>query len=185
MIGKMGYLAIALAFLWLLLRFLAYKAGLGQMAFHIGVLLNMFFLVIIPFVALRRSIIQSTERQSFIVDLRSALRPGILYVIMVTAMIYVFYQYIDPGFTQSKRDIAEKQLMEYVPDEASYAAIQKDDIGLKGISREQYLDKSRKGFDMIYATGLQTGGSFIALTFTSIIYGLIISILLRKVLFKV
>jgi hypothetical protein len=179
-----SFLAPALALLWLIIRTVAGEMDLADYEVRIGVFANMLFLVLIPFLTLRREIAQSIEKQPFIVDLRTALRPSILYVVLVSVLIYVYYSFINPEFIASKRAIAEEQLIKHVPDEAAYTLLQSEDPTLKSINREQYLAKNREGFDMFDSRGMQAGGSFVALSFTALIYGLIITVLLRKVLFR-
>lgn len=171
-------LAIVLGVLWLLLRILWYALGLGKTGFHLGVLVNMLFLIVIPFRAL--FLTRNADDLGLFADVKQALRPSVAYVILVTGLIFVYYNFADPGYVEALRSEAEQTLVASVPDEATYEALQKQDPALKGISRDEYLKRSREGLNTVYSPGLQTTMSLVALSIVAAIYGLVITVFFRR-----
>ena len=158
----------------------------GQSAngFHAGVFINMSALILLPFLSLRFYYSRNAEIRTFLDDLKQALRPTVLYAVLIPIGIFAYYRYIDPEFTANKYRDAIEVLEQSVGDEEQYAALQKEDIGLQNISREEYLKRSTEGIDFIYSPSVQTGASLLALFLTSIFYSLIITWFYRMLIMK-
>jgi len=170
--------AIVLGVIWLLLRILWYALGLGKTGFHLGVLGNMLFLIVIPFRAL--FLTRNHGDLGLFADVKEALRPSVVYVVTITGLIFVYYNFADPGYVEALRAEAEQTLVASVPDEASFTAMQKQDPALKGITRDEYLERSRAGLNTIYSPGLQTTFSLVALSIVAAVYGLVITVFFRR-----
>lgn len=158
--------------------------GQTETGFHAGVFVNMSALILLPFLSLRFYHESNPEETSFLDDIKRALRPSMIYAVVITIGIFAYYNYIDPEFTANKYKDAIAVLEESVKDEESYKQLQSNDISLEQINREEYLKRSREGIGFIYSPSVQTGASMLALFLTAIFYSLVVTWFYRLLLAK-
>ncbi len=140
-------------------------------------LLHMLFLIILPIRAL--FITRFRGDLGLLADVKEALRPSVIYVILVTGMIFVYYNFANPEFIRQLRIETEQKLLSSVPDDKSYEAMQKKDPFLRAIDRNEYLEQKRQLHDTIFSLELLIPLSLLSLSVVAAIFGLIVTVFFR------
>jgi len=181
--SKITIALISFIFLWIAVKIGFLVNGQSDSGFHAGVFINMSALILLPFLSLKFA--ERNQETSFLDDLKRALRPGMIYAVVITFGIFAYYKYIDPEFTANKYKDAIAILEQSAANDEAYKILQDTDSSLKDLSREEYMKRSSEGIGFIYSASVQTGASLLALFLTTIVYSLFVTWFYRLLLTKI
>lgn len=159
-------LSIILVFVWLV-----FKSAMLQFGYEserIGVILNILFLVIIIFMAVRNL----RKDLAFFEMLKAGMRPAAVYIILITLAIFIYYSWLDPGHMPGVIESNIDAIEQTIDDEGGYEAFAKNHGPLESADRGEYLEKQREGFQMLFSPFARASQSLLALTMLALIYSL-------------
>ncbi len=155
-----------LAFVWLAIKSVLFQMGMNDEKY--GVMLNLFFLVVVIFLAIRAL----RQDADFFPMLKTGMRPAAVYIILVTAAIFIYYQWMDPGYMpgaiQKSIDSIELAIEEeggFQQFKATHPAVQEENL-------IDYLDTQRSNLGTLFSPFGRASQSLLALTMMAFLYTL-------------
>lgn len=160
-------LPIILAFIWLV-----FKTASLQFAYEserTGVIVNVLFLVIIIFMAVRNL----RQDMAFFEMIKAGMRPAAFYVILICFAIFAYYAWLDPGFMPGavQRNLDAVALA--IEAEGGFDEFAQNKGPLEAQSQAEYLIKQRETFEMIFSPFSRASQSLLALTMLALFYSLL------------
>lgn len=169
-------LPVLLAASWLALKVVLFYTGWVSDTFQAGVFLNLLFLVVLIYAAIRRSTVGGT----FFDLVKASMRPAAMYVVLVSIGIFIYYSYLDDGFMDHRLEEAITSLEVYIEDNGGFEAYRETDPSITELDKESYLRKRREELGQyIFSPFAQTSYSILALTVIAFLYSLFMSSLFR------
>lgn len=160
-------LPIILAALWFVVKFVMLQLGYADE--KVGVGLNFFFIVLIIFLALRRQ----AGVTEFVPLVKSAVRPAALYIILAAFAVFIYYQWVDPGYLSGAFERAMGDMSQSISDAGGFEEYKKQVPGIKETSEEAYLVAQRdrfSGFISPFSAYGRASIALITLTFFAVFY---------------
>lgn len=178
-------IAIALAALWIIFKCVFYAYGLSDESFVPGVLINVFFVLVTGsfglYMARRKNNFSSSH---FLDDYKNALKGSVVFSILISVFVYVYYSQIDPSYMErkitSKIEMAEKQ----VATDAKFDQLVEQNPNLRKVSKKEYVANVKDDAQTIHSAYVQSTLSLLALMVLSLIYGLGVTVIFRKIVFR-
>jgi len=165
-----------LAFVWLVLKVVMLQMNVAEEKY--GVMLNLLFIVVIIFMAIR----DSKGERDFITLIKAAMRPAAFYVVCVCVAIFIYYQWLDPGYLPGalERLITDEQ--SHIESVGGYEMYRDANIQVKAATETEHLQTMRDsfgGFISLFSPYGRASIALLTLTFFAVFYSLfMVSILL-------
>ena len=132
-----------------------------------------FVILVIVFVALVfKYKYQKGISPAFMQDFKDAVRPGLLYVISVMAMMAIYYGLLSNDI-QVLRQARVVQYAELIDTDEELAAVKKQNPQLAPYTREQILEQNRQNIDLYMSLQSKLVGSLLALVLTAVVYAVL------------
>jgi hypothetical protein len=179
--NRIYLLPISLAVLWIIIKQMAFILGLFTFgSVQLFVLMNMFLLTFSIALALYKFKKTEENPANFMQDVKKGIAAGMIYNLIVSGFIYLFYAKIHPEYNQYQIDQA-KELLENPKNLEKIRAKNPDmknksDAEIKKMSLMQVQQIASAGFTFVLA--------LLGLTLYSILNSIVISVIYRKLLFK-
>lgn len=122
------------------------------------------------------------KRHSNLVVAKDGMKAGAKYAVSIALAIFMYYQFLDPGFGQSKLDETIALNKAYILEQGGFEELQKNDPTIKDLSEDEYLQKQREFGEVMYKPFTQASASLLALVILSVIYSLIVALLFKVLL---
>ncbi len=169
-------LPVILAFVWLVLKVVMLQMNVAEEKY--GVMLNLLFIVIVIFVAIR----DLKGERDFVTLIKAAMRPAALYVVCACVAIFIYYQWLDPGYLPGAMErviVIEQGLIDSA---GGYEAYRDANVQVKAASESEHLQIIRDsfgGFISLFSPYGRASIALLTLTFFAVFYSLfMVSILL-------
>lgn len=175
------WVGFGFSLLWIAIKYIAFAIGydlFGSVSNF--VLLNMFFLTSSISIGLFIFKKQETEIGDFFQDLRTAMVPGMIYTVMVSGFIYLFYSSIHPEYNAYQ---VEKSRV-WLNDKKNLDQMRENDASLSSKSDQEIKAMKMKQTKQIANAGFSFVVSLLGLTLYCILNSLAISLIYRLVLFR-
>ena len=120
------------------------------------------------------------EDGNFLNDIKNGMTAGVPYALIVSIFLFIYYNSINPDFTQSKIDYMEHQLND--PDNIKSLRNTNEDLSnksdeeIKRVMMDRTKDMYSPNFTMVI--------TLLGLTIYSALNSIMISIILRKIVFR-
>jgi hypothetical protein len=111
---------------------------------------------------------------------KTALKPGMLYAILLSGFIYLYYAKIDSGFTQKRIAETTQRAAQFYDAEK----IKNTDKELLKLSKDEYVLKASQSAQFIYSPFVASTLGMIGLVFMSLLYAIIIAWAWKAYLYK-
>jgi hypothetical protein len=160
-------LPIILVFLWAVFK--TAMLQFGQDSERIGVILNILFIVIIIFMAIRKL----KGDYGFFEMIKAGMRPAALYIVLVTIMIFVYYSFLDPGFMPGVVETNMESVQNAIVQEGGFDSFAENHGPLESTNEADYLSKQRETFEMMFSPFARASQSLLALTMLGLFYSLL------------
>jgi hypothetical protein len=144
----------------------------------------MFILAIIAITLWYRYRAVSLQESNFLVDFKDAMKHAAIYVVLVSAFIWLYYSAIDSDFLEVRITDQLAAHKEYLSDPANLAELKKTNPMLEELSAEEILNMEEENKRKFLSPLVTATGSLVGLIFLSITYSLFATVLFRKVLLK-
>jgi hypothetical protein len=167
---------------WLGIRFGLGKTLAPEIALKAGIMLNILFVLIsIFFVFYFTKRKEGYPESSVIEDLKLSLKGGIVYVVMVSFGIYVFYSFIDDSLFVKKQNDIKIEISKLT--KAEIIERKNGSEATKNITSEAYLNQIKENSQALANPKTQTMISALGLTIWCLFASIICTFIFRKVLF--
>ena len=169
---------------WVLIKLVLFNLEVDH-AFEIGAGVNILFLLIVIFVAIRAHF-QQGGRTLFLDDVKAGMRQAGVYALIVSGFIFAYYKWIDADYLPDLIDARVESAATEIEKAGGWEAyVEKmNDPVLEEVTFADYLDDVRETGEQMITPGTALGLSLVALVSISFFYALIIAALYRRVLSK-
>lgn len=117
-------------------------------------------------------------------DIKSAMGGGMIYTIIVSTLIYVYYAKIDPSYNERQMAIAEESVRKMLDDPQELARVKKNNPELASLTKEEIFEKGMMNQKAIFSAGSTMTLSLLGMLLLTTINAIILTIIFRRVLFK-
>lgn len=174
-----------LAMIWSIIKIVFYLRDDAEMGFNVGVMANILFVLLVIVITLwfkykEVKLIDS----SLISDIKDGLRKAMVYLILVSGMMVLYYGVLDKDFLQGRANARIEMERENAMTNEAFEEWKKSDDTLEDISLEQYMSNFEDGIRENYRIKTIVPGALLLMLILSIVYSLLVSLLFRKVLLK-
>lgn len=116
-------------------------------------------------------------------DIKNALSAGLPYTIVISIFIYLFYTYIDPGYTEHKISERITAAEKYIANEDNWNKI-KANPTYETFSKEQFLKAEMESATTFNSPKFVMIVSLLGGLLLGTFYSIFVSVIYRKVMFK-
>lgn len=177
-------IALIFSALWISIKYLFFYTGITGHDRVPATLINVFLLLSAITVGLYLQKRRDTEDTNAMIDLKNAMSSGVIYSVIVSAFIYLYYTKIDPEFIAHQLAEREVEIHKMVNDEKRLAAFKKEHADAEIMTKDQIekrlLKSNREGASAGFTSTLST----LALLILSAFYSILVTIIMRKVVFR-
>lgn len=183
-VGKVK-IALLFAFSWILLKYLFYTLHFFQDDILIPGLINNLFLIL----AIALGLYYEKKKEGFgkgtaFSDLKAAVTSGMIYTLLIAGFIFVYYQYIQPEFIETRIEERMDLLYSEMERPSYIDSLRNDNESFSMMTDEEIIRNIKDNT----VTNLSPKSSFIftllgmmILTFS---YGIFITIIYQRILFR-
>lgn len=171
---------------WIIVKLILFNVEVtGDEGLAVGVSANLLFLIVAIFLAVRAAHLKD-RRLIFLESVKSGMKQGAVYALIVAGFIFVHYKWIDKDYLADKVESRVKHEAERIEEQGGWEKFKDnaEDERLDSLTYDDYLDDMRdaqKGFISAQSAMLFSLVSMISVSF---IYSLLVSVFYRKVLLK-
>jgi hypothetical protein len=116
-------------------------------------------------------------------DIKKAMTGGMLYAVLVSSLLYVYYAKIDPGFNKQQIETGMENDKKYISNPKNLAKI-KEDPQYESKSTEEILRERLDSYKEAYSAGTTMTMSLLGLMVLCTINAIVVTVVFRRVLFK-
>ncbi len=117
-------------------------------------------------------------------DIKNTMGSGIVYTVLVSFLIYLYYAKIDPGYNERQLAIAEASVNKMLDDPKEMAKIKKNNPDLESLTREEIYEKAIANQKAMFSPGSTMTISLLGMLLLSTVNAIILTVIFRRVLFK-
>lgn len=176
--------ALLFAGIWIGIKLLFFVTNAVGSSLVAPTLLNIFCLLVAITSGLYLQKRRDKEETNTMIDLKNAMTSGVLYSVIVSGFIYLYYTRIDPEFIEHQIAEREVEIHQLIQDKNKLAKFKKDYPDAEVMTDKQIekrlLDSNRQGASAGFTSTLAT----LALLILSAFYSIMITIIMRKVVFR-
>ena len=150
------------------------------------VMLNLFFILMVEFIALRLKYKEFTLQQSnFLDDIKTCIRAAASYVIIIVVFIVAYYYLIHPELYDNKITATVDVVKEQVSTTELFDQLKRDDMSIPPeTTPDEYIANAKENAERLFGWWFIAGGSLLLLIAVSIFNSVFVTLLYRKVLLK-
>lgn len=175
LISAVAWIVIKLAFFWL---------NISANSITPTVLLNIFGLLSSITIGLFLQKRRDTEETNAMHDLKNAMSAGVPYAVIVSVFIYLFYGQINPEYYEHQLAENKTEIHKMVSDPVRLEKFKKEHPDAEVMYPDQIEKRLFKSAEQQSSAGFTSTLSMLALLILGTFYSLIITIILRKVVFR-
>ncbi len=170
--------ALLFSALWIIVRLTTFLGSFGEVYGYV-LLINPLFLLLAVTFGLRASKSQSKEASSFLRDVKTGMKAGVLYALIVALFTFLYHRSIDPDFFEDRKEKVIVSLKKEIEHREKLKEEEKEvPPGTIDIEQtRQSLNTMSSPFSVMTLT-------LLGLITLSIIYAMVVAALDRKVLSK-
>ena len=127
---------------------------------------------------------ESASENSALNDIKNTIGSGIVYTVLVSFLIYLYYAKIDPGYNERQLAIAEASVNKMLDDPKEMAKIKKNNPDLESLTREEIYEKAIANQKAMFSPGSTMTISLLGMLLLSTVNAIILTVIFRRVLFK-
>ena len=127
---------------------------------------------------------ESASENSALNDIKNTMGSGIVYTVLVSFLIYLYYAKIDPGYNERQLAIAEASVNKMLDDPKEMAKIKKNNPDLESLTREEIYEKAIANQKAMFSPGSSMTISLLGMLLLSTVNAIILTVIFRRVLFK-
>lgn len=117
-------------------------------------------------------------------DIKSILKIGMIYTLIVSGLIYLYYAKIDPAYNETQIATIEESMKKMVDDPVQLKKFRADRPEFEASSKEEILSKSSSNIRNWYNPTSVMTISLLGMMMLSVINSLVLTIIYRRLLFR-
>lgn len=173
---KVGLIA---ALIWISIKFIAFSQAISLDDLKPFVFINMFILT--AAIAIALYLVKRHETESNLLnDIKNGMLAGVPYAVIVSVFLYFYYQKIYPEFNAKKINEIEVKLSNPM----TIKEIQKSNIAMENKSSEEIKRDVLSKTEMIYNANFTMLVSMLSLLLYATLNSILISVILRRIIFR-
>lgn len=175
----MKYAGFYLAFIYIIIRIVAFYMGASDDQYKYLVSVNLLFIVLSISGAMYHNYRSGEEKVLFPDEMKVAMRAVSAYAIILTVFVFTFYKWIDSGFEQRKIDAYRYEL-----EQKEYETLPDVDNPLLifGITKEEFIEREVEKASTFLSPFSQSTLTLVGIMAAGIIYSLLMVFLRLKFL---
>lgn len=126
---------------------------------------------------------QANTDNSALADIKNTLGGGMIYTVLVSGLIYLYYAKLDPGYNQRQLAIAEMRVDEMLKDEGQMAELRKSP-DYESKTDEEIRELAIANQEAIYNPTSTMTISLLGMLLLSTINAIILTFVFRRILFR-
>lgn len=173
---KVGLIA---ALIWISIKLIAFSQAISLDDLKPFVFINMFILT--AAIAIALYLVKRHETESNLLnDIKNGMLAGVPYAVIVSVFLYFYYQKIYPEFNAKKINEIEVKLSNPM----TIKEIQKSNIAMENKSSEEIKRDVLSKTEMIYNANFTMLVSMLSLLLYATLNSILISVILRRIIFR-
>lgn len=168
--------AVIFASCFIIAKLIFFNAG-WHSKFYVGIIFINILMVLLAMVYgmwMERKHSQ-TPKNSYLEIVKSCMRPAMLYVLLVTAFVYLYYNVIDQ---QHCAQLVEQRMA--AAEKADFAEIQKANAEFQNMTRNDFLDRERENAEKIFSPFAVATATLFGLVILSFFYSLVVAWVFKR-----
>lgn len=117
-------------------------------------------------------------------DIKSILGIGMVYTVIVSGLIYLYYAKIDPAYNENQIAMIEESMQKLVNDPVEFKKFKAERPEYEALTKEEILKKSSESIRPWYQANTVMTISLLGMLMLSVINSLVLTVIYRKVLFR-
>ena len=185
--NRLRQLILTFILLWIAVKMAFFFTGNAQEGMVISVFLNLLFILLVEFFALRFKYETTNLHQSnFLIDMKDCVKAGATYVVFVVLFLVCYYYLIHPELFQGQIEDRVALAIEQSSDPEYFEELKRQNVNQipPNATPEDYVDGTRADAEQFLGWAFVGGMSLMVLTVLSIFNAVFITLLYRKVLLK-
>lgn len=127
---------------------------------------------------------EKVSESSALGDIKSTLKIGMIYTVIVGALIYLYYAKIDPAYNENQIAVIEQSMQKMVDDPVQLKKFRAERPEFEASSKEEIIKKSSANIRNWYNPTSVMTISLLAMLMLSVMNSLILTIIYRRILFR-
>jgi len=185
--NRLRQLILTFILLWITVKMAFFFTGSAQEGMVMSVFLNLLFILLVEFFALRFKYKTITLDQSnFLIDMKDCVKAGTTYVVFVVVFLVCYYYLIHPELFQGQIEDRVALAIEQSSDPGYFEELKRRNVNQipPDATPEDYVAGTRADAEQFLGWAFVGGMSLMVLTVLSIFNAVFITLLYRKVLLK-
>lgn len=149
-----------------------------------AIYLNIFLLLGAIAFGLYRTMLRETEESNALNDIKNGMKAGLTYSILVGGFIFLYYNNINPDYNDYQIAQIDQGIIDAVNNPDELAKIKASNEAFEVMSKEEIETELKKGPRSFFNAGSTFTVSILAMLLLSTLYSILVSLILRKIVFK-
>lgn len=127
---------------------------------------------------------ENTSEGTALGDIKSILRIGMIYTVIVSGLIYLYYAKIDPAYNEHQIAVIQESMKKMVDDPVQLEKFRSERPEFAASTKEEIIQKSSESIRNWYNPTSVMTISLLAMLMLSVLNSLILTVIYRRILFK-
>jgi hypothetical protein len=176
---------ILFAIVWMLIKFMYHIIHPNTIDLKITIFSNMLLLIgAISFGLYLHKKQEGFSQGNALSDIKSAMKSGVVYTVLVASFMYLYYAVINPEFNQHQISEVKTQIKLELENPQSLKKIKASQEAFEVMTKEQLYKELVKGPESFYAAKSTFVISLLSLLLLTTLYSILITVIYRQLLFR-
>jgi hypothetical protein len=179
--------ALIFVAIWFTIKMVFFKFQLFQDEAGVKVLVMWNILCLLLAISIGTLIEKRREKSSdgsALGDIKRAMGGGMIYTVLVAALLYVYYAKIDPAYNERQLAAAEESVRKLVNDPHALAEQKRIHPEIASLTTEEIMQKSMNSQKAVYSAGSVSTLGMLGMLLLTTINSIVVTVVYRRVLFK-
>lgn len=167
--------AVLFASVFIIVKLIFFNAGWHSKYYPAIIFINILLVLLAMVTGLWSEAKHSKPKGSYLEIVKSCLRPAALYIVLVTAFVYLYYNAIDK---EHVKNLVEQRMA--AAEKMDFEELQKSNIEFKEMTRNDFLDRERENAEQIFSPFSVATATLFGLLMLSFFYALIIAYVYKR-----
>lgn len=183
---KSFQIGIFFAFIFIILKMVTYFAGILTGQIKVFALINLLFLIVAISYALYNYMNGGEKGNAdFMNEIKESMRAGVLYVVIVSGFLFVYYNNIESDFFPNLEKERYEFIRQTVDDPQKLSEIKKMNPAFELMEPDEIVKNQMKQFEMFMSPNFTALLTLLGMLIMSILYSVFVTMIYRKLLFRI
>lgn len=167
--------AVLFASVFIIVKLIFFNAGWHGKYYPLIIFINILLVLLAMVTGLWSEGKHSKPKTAYLEIVKSCLRPAALYILLVTAFVYLYYNVIDKDHC---RDLVEQRME--AAEKVDFKKMQETRAEYKDLTRNDFLDKEKENAEKIFSPFSVATATLFGLLMISFFYSLVIAYVYKR-----